>query len=79
MSSEIRTSCKEYSTFFTLSKCFNTLANTRTPEEALEAVKEAYKAKYGDEYRDKLLEQGRLLYLVRELDKDGKPIMWEFE
>lgn len=60
-------------------KAFNALASTRTPEEALEAVKDAYKDKYGDEYRDKLLEQGRLLYLVRELDKDGKPIMWEFE
>lgn len=56
------------------------LANTNTYEEMLEAVREAYRAFYEDsELADKmLLENGQLLWMVRELDEDGKPIMWEF-
>lgn len=60
-------------------KAYNTLANTRTPEECFEAVREAYIDRYGHSYKEMLLEQGRLLYLIRNLDEDGKPIMWEFD
>lgn len=57
---------------------FKMLANRKTPEDCLKAVREAYRAKYGHRGDDMLLEQGRLLYLIRELDEDGNPIMWDF-
>lgn len=39
-------------------------------------VKEEYEKKgMGDDY---LLEQGQLLWMIRELDKEGRPVMWQF-
>lgn len=57
-------------------KAYNILANTKTREEAEKAVVEAYKGFYGDSWREEMLEQGQLLWMVRELDEEGKPIMW---
>ena len=59
-------------------KAFETLAGSTSKEEALERVVEAYKGLYGDAYRDELLEQGRLLWMTRELHPDGSPILWDF-
>ncbi|QDP53351.1 MAG: putative ribonuclease H [Prokaryotic dsDNA virus sp.] len=42
------------------------------------AVREAYRQVYDDEGDERLLEQGRLLWMVRELDAEGEPKMWEF-
>lgn len=50
------------------------LEATTSYAEGLEAVREAYKPFGGDEY---LLEQGRLLYMTRELHPDGRPVLWE--
>lgn len=58
-------------------KAFNLLGGTKTPEEGFKAVREAYKAFYGDSSDDKLLENGRLLWMTREL-KDNKPVLWSF-
>lgn len=56
---------------------FNILQATLTYEEGLEAVREAYRASYGVIQGDaELVEQARLLWLVRELDEDSRPIMW---
>lgn len=60
-------------------KAFNLLSNTHLPEDCLNAVKTAYKAKYKDSWKEMLTEQGRLLYLIRELDKDGNPVMWSID
>lgn len=59
-------------------KAFSTLTNTNTPLEAFQAVLEAYRGVYGPLAEEHLLEQGRLLWMVRELDNEGKPVMWEF-
>ena len=54
---------------------FNILQATSTYEEGLEAVREAYRASgKDDEY---LLEQGQLLWIVREKDGMGRPVIWK--
>lgn len=65
-----------------LDKCgavgaFDILGHTNTPEEAFKAVLEAYRGIYGDAAEEELLEQGRLLWMTRELHPDGSPILWE--
>jgi hypothetical protein len=40
-------------------------------------VQGAYEEKHGDEWRVHMLEMGRLLWMVRELDSEGEPVMWE--
>jgi len=58
---------------------YNLLSDTDTYEEGLEAVVGAYKDHYGDEGEDKLVENGRLLWLTRELDEEGKPVLWDLD
>lgn len=60
-------------------KAFNTLQGTQTYEEGLEVVREAYRNFYGSIIKGdaELVEQARLLWLVRELNEDGSPKMWE--
>lgn len=41
------------------------------------AVIEKYEAVYGHEWEEKLLEQGRLLWMTRRLHEDGSPVLWE--
>ncbi len=57
-------------------EAFKLLANTTTHEEMEKAVIEAYKAVYGDTWREELLEQGQLLWMVRDFDEEWKPVMW---
>jgi 5'-3' exonuclease len=57
-------------------KAFELLVNTKTPTEALHAVYEAYKAKYGISAYKEMLEQGRLLWMTRKLRDDGTPLLW---
>lgn len=60
-------------------KALKILENTNTYDEMLEAVREAYKAFYGDcEKADEaLLENGRLLYMTRVI-KNNKILLWGF-
>lgn len=58
-------------------KAFEILSNTKTPDEAFQAVLEAYRGAYEDA-EEQLLEQGRLLWMTRELHSDGSPVLWEF-
>lgn len=60
------------------SRAFKLLSNTNTPVEAFKAVREAYRAFYGDSGDDKLLENGRLLWIVRKLDEFDNPVIWSF-
>ncbi|QZI86249.1 hypothetical protein PODOV005v1_10015 [Vibrio phage PS32B.2] len=39
-------------------------------EECLKAVREAYRAFYGDEWAERLEEQGKLLWMCREMKND---------
>jgi hypothetical protein len=59
-------------------EAFKLLADTQTVEEMEKAVIEAYRGVYGDSWREEMREQAQLLYMVRELDEEGKPIMWRF-
>lgn len=53
------------------------LLNECTSEEELfNAVKEAYEGVYGEDWRESMREQGLLLWMVRELDKDNNPVLW---
>lgn len=55
---------------------FNIINPCNTEGEMYEAVLEAYRAKHGDEAEERLLEQARLAWMVREVDEEGKPVMW---
>ena len=46
--------------------------------DAFKRVRSAYRDVYGDRGDEELLEQGRLLWMSRELNEDGSPVLWEF-
>tara|TARA_R110002095_G_C4168966_1_gene231621 strand:- start:419 stop:838 length:420 start_codon:yes stop_codon:yes gene_type:complete len=46
-------------------------------EELFTAAFNAYTDKYGDTAAERLLEQGRLLWMHDTLDEEGKVILWE--
>lgn len=58
-------------------KAFSIVEATTTPVEGYQAVLEAYRATYGDTAEKELLEQARLLWMVKSLNEDGSPKMWE--
>lgn len=62
-------------------KALKILEGRVTYPEMFEAVREAYRAFYEDsELADeKFLENGQLLWMVRELDEKGKPVMWRLD
>lgn len=57
-------------------KAFEALSPCVSVGELFIAVKELYVNKFGDTWEAELLEQGRLLWMVAELDEAGKPVMW---
>lgn len=57
---------------------FNILDGCKDTYTAFRRVQEAYRATYGDRGDEELLEQGRLLWMTRELHPDGRPKLWEF-
>lgn len=59
-------------------KAFKLLCECDTTRQCFEAVLEAYRGRYGDLAEERLLEQGRLLYMTRVLNEDGSPKLWEF-
>lgn len=59
-------------------KAFKILEGSSGSTDAFNRVLEAYRAFYGDDAEKELLEQGRLLYMTRELNEDGSPKLWEF-
>ena len=59
-------------------KAYEMLSGCLTIQEAFQRVLEAYRAVHGGLGDDMLLEQGRLLYMTRELDEKGNPVLWEF-
>jgi len=56
---------------------FKILGDTQTPEECFKAVHGAYIEVYGASAEVELLEQGRLLWMTRELHPNGDPVLWE--
>lgn len=57
-------------------KAYNALSDLQTYEEMEKVVSEAYRAFYGDSWKEEMEEQAKLVWMVRELDEEGKPIMW---
>jgi hypothetical protein len=58
-------------------KAFLALEGVKGVDEMFIAVKELYVTKFGDNWEEELLEQGRLLWMLEGLHEDGSPIMWE--
>ena len=56
---------------------YETLKDCLTEKEMYLAVKARYEMTYPDTWREYMLEQGRLLWMVREVDDEDKPVMWE--
>lgn len=59
-------------------KTFKSLSETTSYTEGLAVVIDCYKEAYGDTWREEMLEQGRLVWMIRELDVNGSPVMWDF-
>jgi hypothetical protein len=58
-------------------KALKILDGVDTPKDMLKAVTEAYKASMGDVYKEYLREQANLLWMVRELDEQNNPVMFD--
>lgn len=57
---------------------YNTLNGCGTEQEMFDAVSQLYKDKYEEAWEEEMLEMGQLLWMVRELNDDGSPVMWRF-
>lgn len=58
-------------------KAYEVTHAAESEEELHNNVYALYVQKYGDTAAERMLEQGRLCWMVRELSDDGDPIMWE--
>jgi hypothetical protein len=58
-------------------KAYNILSDCKKHVEYVEATCSAYREYYGPSWEAELIEQGRLCYLIRNLDSEGKPVHWE--
>lgn len=56
---------------------YNALRDAVSRSEMEEIVLDMYKENYAEKAEERLLEQGRLLFMTRELDSNGKPVLWE--
>jgi hypothetical protein len=55
---------------------YNLLHDAKSERECYELVAELYIKTYGDEWKNKILEQSSLLWMVRETNEDGSPVLW---
>lgn len=60
------------------SYAYNILNEQETEEDCKEAVLEAYKQKYGEDYKTRFTEQATLLWMCRKMKK-GKPVRYSFD
>lgn len=58
---------------------YKTLSECETEEAMYRAVAALYEAKVGEAWPTYLLEQARLLWMIREVTDDGEPVMWELK
>lgn len=56
---------------------YELLAEAETEQEMYEAVTAKYKEKLGEEWETYFEEQVNLLWMVRELDDKGEPVLWK--
>lgn len=55
---------------------YELLHDTTSYDEGRDVVFDAYENKYGVDWESELTEQGRLLWMTRELNPDGTPQLW---
>lgn len=58
-------------------KAFKILEGCIDLVDAFKRVLAAYREQWGARAEEELLEQGRLLWMTRELKEDGSPVLWE--
>lgn len=58
-------------------KAYETLHEATSEEEALRRTKALYSETVGEDWELYMREQGQLLWMVRKLNEDGSPVMWE--
>ncbi len=58
-------------------KAYELLKDVEKPSELFSIIAEQYVKAYGDDAATKMLEMGQLLWMIRELDENGEPVMWE--
>jgi len=58
---------------------YEALTDALSESELYSAVQGMYEKKYGEEWEERMTEQAYLLWMVRELNPDGSPIMWEYK
>lgn len=58
------------------SKTAKVLAGAESEGELYALTLEAYRAVHGEDAEGALEEQARLVFMVRELDENGNPVMW---
>ena len=58
-------------------KAFGILNEAESKAECTDLLIREYKAVHGEDWEQQLLEQGQLLWIVRELDSEGKPVLWQ--
>jgi len=56
---------------------FKLLEGKSSESDMYTTVAERYRDKFGDDWRTQMKEQADLLWMVRELDDEGEPILWE--
>lgn len=60
-------------------KAYDLIQGEPSPEAQFRAVCDIYRSLYDGDAKSYLLEQAQLLWLVRELDSDGNPVMWDYK
>jgi hypothetical protein len=60
-------------------KAYNALSEARDEEECRTIVRDMYQSAYPDKWLQYLQEQSDLLWIIKELDKDGKPIHYNWD
>lgn len=58
-------------------KAYEGVATASSEEELHDKAYQLYYERYGEDAKERMLEQGRLCWMVRELSEDGRPVMWE--
>lgn len=57
-------------------KAYKVLKDCKNEEELFEATQWEYEAQLKDDWQEYMLEQGQLLWMIREVDEEGNPVHW---
>lgn len=60
-------------------KAYELLKDALTEEECHKIVLDSYNTIYKDDGKERMLEQARLVWMVRKLDENGNPVMWDLK